>query len=69
MIWSVSMASSFAPGCFGSQKMRAFPRTSRDPPGAAPTTDRAARAAIVSRVTPGFRRTDWIGIVIYAPLS
>ncbi len=35
VIWSVSIASSFFPGTFGSQKMSALPRMALAPPAAA----------------------------------
>jgi hypothetical protein len=59
VIWSVSMASSFLPGRFGSQKMSACPRRIRPSPPA-PTAP-ALQASTASRVTPGLRRAGSTG--------
>src|SRR5205823_10706283 len=57
VIWSVSIASSFFPGIFGSQKIRARPRT-RWP--SAPPDGAAAVAGLAGGGAPGLRRAGWI---------
>src|SRR5262249_29376759 len=74
VIWSVSIASSFSPARFGSQKISAFPRMSRAPPDAAPAGEEeddeeageeetGKRDAIDSKLTPGLSRAGVIGVM------
>src|SRR5262245_48515268 len=59
VIWSVSIASSFFPGTFRSQKISAFPRITGPPAALSPPSD-ARGPGRASRVMPGLRRAGWM---------